>query len=102
MALTIRFTLAATALLLPEVALAQPAPPDQPPPRIGNVWNNQSHQPDRGQVGQQEKQAGLRGTPAGQQARRDEMDRLNAEILQRAQQTHDGVMSGKAATEPTP
>ncbi len=102
------------ALLLPGLAAAQtspatqtpsadqPPPADQAPPRIGNVWNNQSHEPDRSAVHQEEKQSGVLGTPAQQQTRRDEVETLDKDILQRAQQSHDGVMSGRAATAPTP
>ncbi len=87
-------------LLLPGIAGAQPPPP--PPAQNGNVWNSQSHEPAPGPTRERETAAGLRGTPAEQHQKTDEVEHLDTQIQQRAQQTHDGVMSGRAATEPTP
>jgi TolA-binding protein len=97
------FLVAAT-LLLPTLALAQAAPADgQPPAREGNVWGSVSHQPTEGEVREQEKAAGLLGAKEQQRQRADEVNELDRQILQRAQQgMNDGVLNGSAATKPLP
>ncbi len=87
----------AAALLLPLAAIAQ-----TPPTHIDNVWNSRSHQPTEAEVGEREAAAGDRLNQAERQENADELQQLDRDILERAQQgMNDGVMSGDAATEPT-
>lgn len=88
----------AAALAAPALALAQQgATPD----RLGNIWDGKSHQPAPDELRAREQAAGLRGTQAQQRARDDEVNTLDKQILQRAQQGgNDGVMNGTAATAP--
>jgi hypothetical protein len=100
--LSTRAFLIAAGLLVPLAALGQNGTDDsQPPARVGNVWNNQAHQPTRKEVREQEEAAGLRGTEKQERARTDELEQLDREVLERARQgTNDGVMNGTAATTP--
>lgn len=88
----------AAGLVMPGFALAQQTTPQ----RLENIWNGQDHELSPDQIREEEKAAGLRGDAAQQRARNLEVDQLDQEILQRALQGNDGVMSGTAATLPQP
>ena len=96
----------AAAVLGPTLAVAQQGAQQgtqegQPPQRLDNIWNGKSHEPAPGAVRQREEAAGLRGSPAQQRSRDDEVNALDKQILERAQQGgNDGVMNGSAATAP--
>ncbi len=90
----------AAIVLAPGLAAAQDS---MPPSRLGNIWDNQAHQPTRDDTTEQEKAAGLRADPAAERRRADEVQQLDKQVLQRAQQgTNDGVMSGTEAAKPLP
>jgi hypothetical protein len=90
----------AAALLLPVLAHAQQ---DQPQARVGNVWNNASHQPTQSEVSQQEKAAGVALRRDQQRQTADELQELDRQVMQRALQgTNDGVLNGTAALRPLP
>lgn len=94
----------AAAMLGPTLAAAQQgAQEGQPPQRLDNIWNGKSHEPAPDAVRQREEAAGLRGSPAQQRSRDEEVNTLDKQILERAQQGgNDGVMNGSAATAPSP
>ena len=95
--------LAAAPLLLTLPAFAQTATtaPDAPPARNADVWNGRKHAVGAGVEGQ-ERAAGV-DTQDQQRRQTDEVEQLQQQILQRAQQgTNDGVMSGKPGTQPMP
>ena len=80
-------------------AVAQQA--GQPPPQVGNRVDSKDLQPSRSEVRQEEQAAGLRGTPGQEEHRADEVEQLDKQVMQRAQQgSNDGVMNGTAATKP--
>lgn len=95
----VAFAVAAT-LLLPVLAHAQQ---DQPQARVGNIWNNQAHQPTQDEVSQQEKAAGVAPRPGQQRQTADELQELDRQVMQRALQgKDDGVLNGSAALRPLP
>lgn len=90
----------AAALLVPTLAVAQDS---QPPGRVGNVWDNKSHQPTQSEVTQQEKAAGLGGSAAAERQQTEELEELDKQVLERAQQgAKDGILNGTEATKPLP
>ena len=101
---TARAFVITAAMLAPLPAWAQTAPSGTAPPvREGNVWGNVSHQPTESEVRAQEKAAGLLGSAQQQRQQADELEQLDRQVLQRAQQgTNDGVMNGTEATKPLP
>ncbi|MBN9511406.1 MAG: hypothetical protein J0I21_20145 [Alphaproteobacteria bacterium] len=82
---------AAAALLLalaPALAPAQAqTSPAKTPGRLDNIWNNQDHQPTRAEERALQGAAGLNGSAAQQQSEDQEVDDLDSEILDRAEQT---------------
>ncbi len=88
----------AATLLLPAPARAQQ---DQPQARVGNVWNNASHQSTASEIARQEKAAGVALPPGEQRQNTDELQELDRQVMQRALQgTNDGVLNGSAALRP--
>jgi hypothetical protein len=88
-------------IILPAIAAAfllaqaqSPAPPSKAPDRVGNIWNNQDHQPTRAEERELQSAAGLRGSKAQQQSEDQELDELGDEILERAEQTGGGGTPG--------
>jgi hypothetical protein len=71
-----------------------PAPTSKEPDRIGNVWNNRDHQPTRAEERELQSAAGLRGNQAQRQSEDEELDELDNEILERAEQTGGGGSPG--------
>jgi len=73
---------AAAALLVPALLfLPVAAGAQQPPSRIGNIWDNLPHQPSQGDVSAAERE---RGVEPPQQRQRDidsELERLNQQLL---------------------
>ena len=59
------------------------AAPEQPPARIGNIWNAIPHQPAQGDVSSAEQGVGIAPNPSQNQRIDRELDELNRELLQR-------------------
>ena len=98
-----RFASAVALMLLLSVPAPAQTQQDQPQARIGNVWNNASHQPTQSEVSQEEKAAGIAPRPGQQRQTTDELQELDRQVMQRAQQgSDDGVLNGTAAVRPLP
>ncbi len=87
--------------LLAAPALAQTAgAPGAAPSQNGDTWGGVRHAPGAG-LRAQEQSAGVALPPGQRRQQADEVERLQRQILQRAQQgTNDGVADGTAATQP--
>ncbi len=59
------------------------APEQQPPARIGNIWNAIPHQPVQGDVSSAEQGVGIAPNESQSQRIDRELDELNRELLQR-------------------
>ena len=98
--LTVSAIAAFAFLFAPALAGAQDA---QAPAQVGNRWGGEAHQPTREQVRQQEQAAGLRANANKERQRAEEVDQLDKDVMQRAQQgSNDGVLNGSAAIAPPP
>jgi hypothetical protein len=81
----------AAAIFVPAPTSAQQG---QPPSRIGNIWDSQSHQPTRGEVREEEQSAGLRGSAAQERQETDEVEEIAGEVLRRAEHEEGNGMPG--------
>ena len=77
----------AAAFLLAQAPAQAQTSPEKTPGRLDNIWSNQDHQPTRAEERALQGAAGLNGSAAQQQSENQEIDDLDSEILDRAEQT---------------